>query len=86
MQKEWRMKKMVDKTKKSLPCYVCGKLVKRNPVVLLTGRLVRHTMCEPGSTRWMKSKVGKRSPLRKYFKSAQEAIELLEKKRLAKSL
>ena len=27
----------------------------------------RHARCEPGGARWMKSKIGKRSELRKYF-------------------
>jgi len=32
----------------------------------------RHASCEPGSAKWMKSVVGKKSSIRKYFKLARK--------------
>lgn len=47
-------------------CYVCGKEIRDRDVCIGKG-LYRHTSCEPGSSRWLKSSVSKRSCVRDCF-------------------
>jgi hypothetical protein len=50
----------------SISCYVCNQRIKCDPVYIAMG-LFRHERCCPGSIKWLKSPVGRRSVLPKYF-------------------
>ncbi len=47
-------------------CYVCGKVIKGKAIYVGKG-LYRHTECAPGSKRWLKSAVSKKSDMRDWF-------------------
>ena len=47
-------------------CYVCGKVI-GGKIIYIGGGLHRHAQCEPGSSRWLKSPIGKKSCIRNCF-------------------
>ena len=50
-------------------CYVCKEKINSGGecVILIRDTLMRHTDCEPGSSKWLDSEVGKNSALRGFF-------------------
>lgn len=51
-------------------CYVCLKPLKRG--VYIGKGIFRHESCSPGTARWLKSEVGKKSNLREYFEGREK--------------
>lgn len=55
-------------------CYVCLKPIKKEGVYIGNG-IFRHEACSPGTARWLKSEVGKKSNLRKYFEENEKHLD-----------
>lgn len=56
----------IPKVKESV-CCICGK--KKNSTFVYIGHgKYRHTACEPGTSSWMKSSIGKEGSMFKFFK------------------
>jgi len=53
-------------------CYVCKEYVKVSKAQYIGNDLYRHTGCYPGSIKWLKSDIGKKSPLYEIFKIGKE--------------
>gem|GEM_PF-5855398 len=60
-------------------CYVCGKVIK-GKMIYIGGGLYRHVECEPGSYRWLKSPVGKKSRIRDCFLACKSFSKLQPEK------
>jgi hypothetical protein len=53
-------------------CYVCKKPVREDKAQYIGQGMYRHKRCYIGSTRWFKSELSQKSPLRKYFENISE--------------
>jgi hypothetical protein len=44
-------------------CYVCCERIKKDEGIYIGNDMWRHKKCKPGSSRWLKSKVGQENSL-----------------------
>lgn len=64
---------LFDKKPQSV-CYVCSEVIKDGQESVYIGKgMSRHEGCAPGSAKWLKSIIGRKSSLKKFFETKEDS-------------